>query len=265
MNTNYRSLSKDDKNKVVSFVVKNYKNIPTKEIAEKFVVGINTIHRIARLNNLSRPNLQDFIINEIQNQILIGGILGDGNFKTNGKSSCYYRECHSVLEKDYLMWKNDQLKPMVTGNIVDIKARAQNQNNQVGFQTRNSPSFNKYKSMSIDNVIDNIDELGLLVWMLDDGWIHNSKIGFSMSYCVSGGSMTLEQKNKLKNRIYEVMAIEFNLVGKKSVDFRMYSRYNEKLLDYMLKYFDMSMDIMIKKFKTMHLKYKLGIRESPLL
>lgn len=46
-----------------------------------------------------------FILNDLQEQILLSGKLGDGNFKKNGLKNYYYRENHAEDEKQYLEWK----------------------------------------------------------------------------------------------------------------------------------------------------------------
>ena len=40
-------------------------------------------------------------------QILIGSLLGDGSVYSRSKGTAYYQEIHSIKQKDYLNWKNN--------------------------------------------------------------------------------------------------------------------------------------------------------------
>ena len=64
-----------------------------------------------------------FHLNSLQEQIILGGKLGDGNFKPNGKKNYYYRESHASDEYEYLLWKMNALgKDIIAkGGIYPIK------------------------------------------------------------------------------------------------------------------------------------------------
>ena len=137
----------------LNFIKDNYGKLKAREIATLLNVSINDIYKYWKKSGVSKQLNPTFDITERQRQILLGGIIGDGSFKKNG-SNYYYRECHATPEAEYLMWKFNELRNMTTGKIYNIPRRGINQNLQVSFQTVNSPTFNPYALMSIDDVIE---------------------------------------------------------------------------------------------------------------
>ena len=51
---------------------------------------------------------------------------------------------------------------------------------QFGFQTINSPTLREYKAMDIYSVINALNEFGLLLYILDDGWINYKSYNLCM-------------------------------------------------------------------------------------
>ena len=223
------------------FVRNNYKKISAPKIAEIFKTTAPKIYKIAKKLNIT-SNLNPVIeIDKEQEQILLGGILGDGNFKKNG-TNYYYREVHAIGEEEYLKWKFEKLKNMTTGKIYDIKAR-NGYSPQVGFQTRNSPIFTKYALMKIEDVISNIDELGFAVWMLDDGWFR--KKGRKNSFAISAGNLNLEQLSKVIDKAEE-LGFTSHCV-KPNNDLALGVKNNSRIKEIMYNFFPKDLDIIKKK------------------
>ena len=119
---------------------------------------------------------RELILNEAQKQVILSGILGDGNIKRNGKNY-YYREGHSKKETEYCKFKHDILQPYISkGGFHLVNKR----DGQFGFQTINSPTLREYKAMDIYSVINALNEFGLLLYILDDGWINYKSYNLCM-------------------------------------------------------------------------------------
>lgn len=225
----------------------HYGKCRSKEIAKKLNLPLWKVYKIGTelgLNKKLNPILE---INEIQNQIILGGILGDGSFKKNG-SNYYYRECHAIGEKNYLYWKFEQMYNLTTKKIHKLPSRY-GHSSQVEFQTINSPSFLPYIQMSKKEVINNLTELGYLIWMLDDGWRahHNQKYSY---ICVASGTLTDEEL-----QLILVKGLEFGLSGKvigKKEKFISFGKCNNyRIKEIALKFFSPFMDIMVKKINRL--------------
>ena len=229
------------------YVSKNYGNIKAPQIAEYLGVSINSVYNYAKKIKLSKQLNPKFDITPRLEQIILGGILGDGSFKKNG-SNYYYRECHAIPEADYLRWKYHEFGNMTTGKLYDIPARGENQNPQIGMQTVNTPSLRPYAMMDSMTAIAKLDELGILIWLLDDGWIRrNSKV---CSYGVSAASFSDEEIFAIIEKLAE-HGLSAHTVGKKN-DLSLTSVNNSRIKEIAYKYLPKEMDIVVKKINDLH-------------
>lgn len=184
----------------------------------------------------------EFTLTPKQHQIILGGIIGDGNLKKNG-NNYYYRECHAIPEREYLEWKFNELGEVTTGHLQEIPARVPTQNPQVGFQTKCSPTFIKYAKLTKSEVISQMNELGVLIWMLDDGWL--SKNCKNNLICIAKGTLTEEESNLMIDKLYECGL--YASIQKSRGDFRLYYANNRRIKDLTYTYLPRTMDIVEKK------------------
>lgn len=232
-----------------------YGILKAQELADMFNVSINTVYNFAKKLKLTRQLNPVFKLTTEQHQIILGGILGDGNIKKNG-SNHYYRECHAIGEKDYLIWKYQKLENITTGKLFDIPGRGYSQ--QIGFQTKNSSTFTEYANMERIDIIKGLDELGFIIWALDDGWFRsNSKVG---CYAISRGSLNDEESNALLIKANQI-GLEMHCIGS-SQDFSLTSKNNCRLKEITYKYFNKTLDIIEKKINR--LKIKTMVDSTPL-
>lgn len=227
-------------------VRKLYGTMTAKEIAQQLDVSINSVYNFAKKEKLTKPLNPEFEIAERQEQILLGGILGDGSFKKNG-TNYYYRESHAVPEADYLKWKYKELKNMSTGKLYDIPARRETQNPQIGMQTVNTPSLTPYAKMTRMEAINKIDELGLIVWMLDDGWCrHNCKSG---CYGISAAAFSAEEIDAILEKM-KTFGLNGHVIDSKQ-DISLTTENNKTIKEIAYRYFPKTMDIMKKKINPL--------------
>ena len=220
-----------------------------KDIAKNLDVNIHKVYRMAKEYNLTMALNPIFEINEIQHQILVSGKIGDGNYKKNG-SNYYYRETHSVKEREYLLWKYNQMDNMTTGKTYHHEKRKETQNEQISFQTRNSSVFSKYAKMSNADAIKEINELGLALLALDDGWCR--RYTHSFGFAISLGGLNIEEQHLVQQKYEKELNIQCKLRFSKKIT-NNYISFNcheaPNLFKVILKYLPKDMDVIQNKFQ----------------
>lgn len=171
------NITDEDLKKIINYLKDN---ISCVQISKTLNISIHSIYSIKNKYGFTQQQNKTFEINDIQNQILLSGRLGDGYFKKNGRYNYSYTESHSEKEIQYLQWKCDILGDMITKNgIVPIPKKGFNVNTMYEFRTITSPSFIKYAEQSLCETIEKLNEYGLLLYMLDDGWFSSDSFYIS--------------------------------------------------------------------------------------
>ena len=214
------------------------------EIAEMLMIPQNRVYKICEYLGIKELN-PTVTFSEHQEQIILGGILGDGNIKRNG-SNYYYREAHSRTEFEYCYWKMEQLEPYISKGGFHITDK---RGYQMGFQTINSPSFSEYKSMDTVEVINSLDVTGAVVYLLDDGWAK------PVGYCLSTGSMDRETEYVLVNKLNEIFDTNATVISHNAIAFHKADMPN--LLSAMKRVIPEEIDIYKKKLKPLIEKFKV--------
>lgn len=107
-----------------------------------------------------------------QKSIVIGTLLGDGYLRRiTGRKNAFLEINHSYKQKDYVLWKYENLKEIV---ISGPKIRKYQSRTAYRFYTKQSEYFSKLLDMFYFNgkkIIPDltIDPLSLAVWYMDDG------------------------------------------------------------------------------------------------
>lgn len=160
---------------------------------------LTTFDRVAIMGN--RPSKE-------QRQVILGGMLGDGSWggrKTPG-SLPHYAESHGVSQRYYLEWKATAL--------ASLGARIGESFNDDGtgkyhpvvlLRTLTSPAFAAIQAMSPLQRLEQLDDLGVAVWLMDDGSIkstgHGSKNPYIRLYaCGFGADFCVKATHWLKSR-----------------------------------------------------------------
>ena len=136
-----------------------------------FYIFVHINQMCIKMGNQQLCNLENKI-----KQVILSGILGDNclhsQSKTNPKT---YNLSSSCIHKEYINFKSDILK---------------NYNPVIGYtekngycstpiytlRTRVNPIFGLYKSYSLANVCEELDEFGLALWFYDDCSLHKTKL-----------------------------------------------------------------------------------------
>lgn len=226
-------------------VVKKWYGVKTAaEIAEILGVPQNRVYNICRYLGMKEEN-QSVTFSHHQEQIILGGILGDGNIKRNG-SNYYYREAHGKTELEYCYWKMEQLEPYISKGGFHVTDK---RDGQMGFQTVNSPTFSKYKGMETVEIINSLDALGATVYLLDDGWAKPA------GYCLSTGSFDRETEILLVEKLNEIFDTSATVVSNHTISFHKSDMPN--LLSKMKEVIPDDIDIYKKKLKPLIEKFKV--------
>lgn len=229
-------------------IIPLYGTMSCVDIAKIYNVKKEIIYDLRRRLKLTTKQNPIFNISPLQHQLLLGGKLGDGNYKPNGKRNYYYRENHAEDELEYLKWKMNVFGDMINNQgLYKIKKAGYNVQQPYGFSTKTSPSLIKYAEMSVKETIQEIDIYGLIIFMLDDGWFSShSKTG---NFCISGGTLSKEELQMICNKFAEYYIMDVHIVGNKRLDLTIPSINNEKLFNTAISFIPKETDIIQKKFK----------------
>lgn len=140
----------------------------TKRVIEKWCSGIH------HLNNHTFRKLKK--LNNIQKQIIMFGLLGDGHIDKRDTQPMYI-ECHAEDEKEYLFWKYDILKDICNKEPTYYKAAYSSfgKNKQYlckpiyRLNTKIIDDLYEIRSMKKLEIIKQLNEFGLCLHILDDG------------------------------------------------------------------------------------------------
>jgi recombination protein RecA len=114
--------------------------------------------------------VEDYALTDDQYQVLLGGGLGDGSFRTTGAHTAHFRVGHGLAQKDYLAWKHRMLAPFA--RAIGPMGRG------FGFDTLAMPALAALRAELYDAggrrqaggaALDRLDARGLAVWYGDDG------------------------------------------------------------------------------------------------
>ena len=124
------------------------------------------------------------MLSDIQQEILIGTMLGDGHLEQNGKG-VRLRVDHGISQKEYLHWKYQAFKDLVPSEprvIRSFHKRDQRHDERFHFSTYSNGTFREWHELFYQKKVKVIPEsiskilkspLSLAVWFMDDGYKRN--------------------------------------------------------------------------------------------
>jgi len=119
------------------------------------------------------------IISDDCRQVLLGSIIGDGCLSHGNGINYYLEETHSKKQREYLAWKNTFLKELNAKMKQKIFLILGKRYEGFKLQTSSFPFLTEYRKLFYHNskktisirILNQINELGLAVWYLDDGHV----------------------------------------------------------------------------------------------
>lgn len=186
------------------------------------------------------------VLNSDQKQIIYGSFLGDGSVSKSKYNRYFLRIVHGKKQKNYCEWKAN----MFNAKLDYVKENGFSKKEAYRFKTKIfdlKGDLPNNKSTCPQWLIDELDERGLAIWIMDDGSFNKNII--TLSTC----SFDLDTNNRLIKKLSD-MGIESHLTNYYKKD-RDRSYYSIKILKKGFK-------ILVKKIiNYMHedLLYKIGI------
>lgn len=203
-------------------------------------------------NTNERIEIQD----EIQEQVLIGTIIGDGCiFKGKGNVNFRMNLAHSFKQKQYFMYKYNILKNLKFKKPKiekEVHIKTNKEYTCIKTQSLTNPLFTELygiwykdgKKVIPKSQLNKIKDLAIAIVFFDDGSKTES------SYQISMSNYDIESINNFRILLFEKYGIETNLHKNKNVYIKAISKDKFKN--------------MIKKYATSDVLYKLGeLLETP--
>jgi len=170
---------------------------------------------------------QILIVNDKQLEFLSGCILGDGSILKRGAIQIEQGE----KQKEYLLWKYEQLKPLVSTK--PIRLTRKNKNGTINssyrfvlrqfFRPWRRKIYRNGKKVINDEILRNFSPLSLAIWYMDDGCLRSTSQVILCTDCFSKNSIRklrkflmdkweIETRIKLKrepaiNKVYQRLTI----------------------------------------------------------
>lgn len=164
------------------------------EIGKKYGVNRSSIAKLLKRHGFkytvrSRPRplgILEYSLTDIQKQVLLGEMFGDGGIARVSNRSAYYYCMHSIDQKDFVLWKHSIFRPLSARVLYRTDHYEEGKEMlYVGMQTWSSKCLHDYylkfydKSMSINkilipNMISEFTPLSLAVWYMGDGSINRN-------------------------------------------------------------------------------------------
>jgi len=135
--------------------------------------GIETLDKTGRLE----ARLPD--LTQVQQELVMGSLLGDGWMQATSEASARFQEGHSLAQEDYLRWKLAIMKPY-SSSITSIQKRTETSLYEgKSFSTSSCPQLRPFydlfypapdrKRKFPENLPDLMSPLMLAIWYMDDG------------------------------------------------------------------------------------------------
>lgn len=168
----------------------------SKRVVEKWCVER---HRLTQ-----KYRQQNKTLNNIQHDLIIGSLLGDGHIDKR-ETQPVFIIVHAENQKDYLFWKYELVKDLCNTpptkydtNTTIFGDKIYTRQSQYRFCTRIYDCLIKYRELSSNNLVDNLNNFSLSIWMLDDGYRSES----SWELCVASYNDNEREYivDKLKNK-----------------------------------------------------------------
>jgi hypothetical protein len=204
LSSNFRYKRKFDTEEFKNLYLKNLNDI---EISKILKVSKSAIQEYRKSLNL-KTNYLNYEIKSLskeQEQIIIGGLLGDSHFTKDKYTNANTRGefVHCLKQKEYCIWKRNFIKEYCSEikESYQIDKRTNKRYDKVICRILTNPVFNPYYNLFYKDKVKFISEemlyrlngLGLAVWYMDDGTKHCKTYSLATN-CFSKPDLDLIQK-----------------------------------------------------------------------
>lgn len=112
--------------------------------------------------------MKERLTNE-QIQVALTATFGDGSMRVGLRGADYSTNCKKL---EYITFKKELLGDLVD-DIKLLEKNGYSQTHIYSFRTKSHPEFKKIHEKPLFDKLEMLDELGIALWMYDDGSIHN--------------------------------------------------------------------------------------------
>ena len=117
-------------------------------------------------------------MNERQKQVIISGWLGDGTLPKNGKNHYFETGCKY---KSYVDFKASILNNILRPKFYSIRPSGYTGNGIHYITTRNHIYITRVANMSLDEILNKLNDFGIALWFYDDGSLHKTKFFYNLN------------------------------------------------------------------------------------
>jgi hypothetical protein len=130
----------------------------------------------------TRMGNQQLDLTNEQKQVLISGRLGDGYLapSPNERLGAYYAT--NCKYREYLEFKKSMLGELCdTTNINSVEHNGYSSSKIYTLRTKRDANISLIRDATIADILSELDELGLALWIYDDGSLHKNKLFFNIN------------------------------------------------------------------------------------
>lgn len=167
---------------------------------------VNTVGSFAKVNKYWQKQWidtkRDLVLSQEQRSVMIGSMLGDGTLRVgDGAINANLKIEHGLAQQKYVRWKYDIFRPWVfTEPKISYRYRPSGERypKSLWFRTIRHPIITEFqRRFYVDgrkivphDISDDLDELALAVWVMDDGNLNRRNISIS-TYSFTLGEIEL--------------------------------------------------------------------------
>jgi len=194
------NLPRNFKFKKKDFLDLHSKGLTDNKIADLLGVSATRISEFRRSLNLISNKSSDINITKVQEQLIIGTVLGDGHLY-NYKDTAMLKFDHSLKQKDYLFYKYNIIKNLCNKEpyyLTQKDKRTSKVYEKYSCRTKSLISLKKYrklfycpkKQINLE-ICDLIDTMAVAIHYFDDGYLHKNRYYYIAMYGYSKESVKL--------------------------------------------------------------------------
>lgn len=217
-------------------------------------------------------------LSEMQTGLCIGTLLGDASMfvKTNGARGM--QMCHCEKQKEYLEWKKEKLKPFFIAEKPSSYQSHGYENSQMSYNYRSivHQDFTniygvmyrnvsgKRKKYVTRRVLNMLNDIGLLVWFLDDGCITKDR-----EARIATNGFSEQEQHTIKKWFFQKYGIDATISfngNNKSYFLRFRVAETNKLLKIFDKFKDEIPECMLYKFsQRLYVRYSYNNKNKDIV
>jgi len=153
--------------------------LPMKVIVRKYgyTSHVPICHRLRRLGVPPRDHkLANVPLSPVHRQLIIGGLLGDASAISSHSGNVYIKFAQSIKQVAYVEWKHQMMQPF-SRRLCTYSPSGYGYGS-CEFVTATLPTFIEFREAfyplgqkTVPDMVEELDALGLAVWLMDDGTI----------------------------------------------------------------------------------------------